>query len=235
MIVRRQYHIEQCILLLITRLEDEKKIRKILDRFRLPIYYQCRGEGTANSENLNICGLSGTKRLITFSILPRPLVYDVFSILTNHLCLWQRGRGIAVTIPVTGIQEVIRKILEERKNFTTSDEDKGGFVRMDNKETAYSMILVAANYGYSDEVIHAARKAGAKGGTIIKGRRGGSESVMQFLGVSIQEEQEFMIIIVPRNQRSNVMVEISKACGLKTPAHGVVLSIPVEEILGIEE
>lgn len=234
MIVERKYHIEHRILLLITRMEDEKRINRILEKMRLPIYYQFQGNGTANSEILSLCGLRGTKRLITISILPHSLIKDTFSEMSNNLLLEHKGRGIAVTIPVTGMQDVIRKILEERNDYTNPKKERGEAVEMSDKETAYSMILVAANYGYSDEIINAARKAGAKGGTVIKGRRRGSENVMQYLGVTMQEEQEFTMIVVPRNQKSDVMVEISRVCGLKTDAHGVVLSIPVEDILGIE-
>lgn len=235
MIVERTYHIEHRILLLITRKEDEKKVGKVLEKMQLPIYYQCRGNGTANSEILSICGLQGTKRLITISILPRSLIKDFFSVMSNNLLLEHKGCGIAVTIPVTGMQDVIRKILEERNGYIIPETEKGEVAEMSDKETAYSMILVAANYGYSDEIINAARKAGAKGGTVIKGRRRGSENVMQYLGITMQEEQEFTMIIVPRNKKSNVMVEVSGACGLKSPAHGVVLSIPVEDIIGIEK
>ncbi|EOS38378.1 hypothetical protein C808_02579 [Lachnospiraceae bacterium M18-1] len=235
MIVERKYHIEHRILLLITRMEDEKRVNRILEKMRLPIYYQCRGNGTANSEILSLCGLRGTKRLVTLSILPHSLIKDIFSEMSNNLLLEHKGRGIAVTIPVTGMQDVIRKILEEQNGYTIPEKERGEAVEMSDKETAYSMILVAANYGYSDEIINAAHKAGAKGGTVIKGRRRGSENVMQYLGVTMQEEQEFTMIVVPKNQKSDVMVEISRACGLKTEAHGVVLAVPVEDILGIEK
>lgn len=234
MLIRRQYHIPNRIFLLITRIEDEKKIGKIFDYLRIPIYYQCRGKGTADSEFLNICGLQGTGRLITISVLSKPLIKEIFSIMSRGLFLERKGRGIAVAIPVTGMQDMVQKILENRDSYKLSKQE-GEFCEMVHNKTAYSMIFVAANYGYSEEIIQTARKAGAKGGTVIKGRRQGSESVMRFLGVTSQEEQEFTIIIVPQNQRTEVMVEISRSCGLKTPAHGIVLSIPVEEILGMEE
>ena len=163
------------------------------------------------------------------------MIDAVFSSLTKHLLLERKGGGIAVTIPVTGIQDVIYKILAERSGCEISGEKEREVVKMNAKETAYSMILVAANYGYSDEIIDAARRAGAKGGTIVKGRRRGSESVMQFLGVTMQEEQEFTIMVVPREKKTDVMVEISRTCGLKTSAHGVVLAVPVEDIVGIEK
>lgn len=235
MIVKKESRIGHQILLLITGMEAEKKIERSFEELHLPIYYQCIGEGTASSELLNVCGLCGTKRLVTIAVLPIPLADALFSSMSDHLRLERKGSGIAVTIPVTGIQDIIRKILAEQSGCELFSEKEREVVKMDAKDSAYSMILVAANYGYSDEIIDAARKAGAKGGTIIKGRRRGSESVMQFLGVTMQEEQEFIIMVVPKDKKTDIMVEISRACGLKTSAHGVVLAIPVEDIMGVEK
>lgn len=172
MTVKKESRIGHQILLLITCMEDEKKIEKAFDELRLPIYYQCRGEGTANSEILDICGLRGTKRLITIAVLPIPLIDAVFSSMTKHFLLERKGGGIAVTIPVTGIQDVIYKILAERSGYENSSEEEREVVKM--KETAYSMILVAANYGYSDEIIEAARKPGQRAGLVMKRSQRGS-------------------------------------------------------------
>lgn len=90
------------------------------------------------------------------------------------------------------------------------------------------------SYGYSEEVIEAAHKAGAKGGTVMKGRRKNSAHVSQYMGISLQDEQEFTMVIVPREKKAEIMNAISQSCGLKTPAHGMVLSIPVEDALGLE-
>ncbi len=43
------------------------------------------------------------------------------------------------------------------------------------------------------------------------------------------------MIVVPKDKKTSVMSEISASCGLRTPAHGVVLCIPVEDVLGLEE
>lgn len=234
MIVRMEPRISKRLLLLITRAEEEKRVDRAMERLQLPIFYQLRGQGTAPSELLDLCGLQGTSRTVTLSILPQDLVGCVFQILTQDLLLQRRGGGIAVTVPITGMQDMIRKMLEERGSYAFPDTRKGAQTPMTPKETAYSMILVAANYGYSDEVIDAARSAGARGGTVIRGRRRGSENVLNFLGVSAQEEQEFTMIIVPQEKKSAVMVAVSRTCGLTTPAHGVVLAVPVEEVLGLE-
>ena len=79
------------------------------------------------------------------------------------------------------------------------------------------------------------RSAGAKGGTLLKGRRFGSDEVVRFLRITMLEEQEMVLIIVPQNKKSAVMSAISHECGMKTPARGIVIALPVEEVAGLEE
>lgn len=98
----------------------------------------------------------------------------------------------------------------------------------------FSMIIVTVNQGFSDEIIDTAKAAGAKGGTIIRGRRRGMESAMKFWGISLQEEQDIIFVIVPKTLKKEVMSAICRDHGLNSPAHGVVISVPVEDVLGLE-
>ena len=73
------------------------------------------------------------------------------------------------------------------------------------------------------------------GGTILKGRRQNSERISRKLGISMQEEEEFVVIVTPREKKAAVMNAISDACGLRTDAHGIIVSLPVDEVIGLEE
>ena len=65
------------MLLAITRPEEEKKLEAIFDAVHVPILYQCRGQGTAPSELLDIFGLGGTTWLITIGLLPKFAVKEL--------------------------------------------------------------------------------------------------------------------------------------------------------------
>ena len=57
MMIRKEKHIHQRIVVLVTRTEDEHKLCKTLEGLHMPIiYYQFRGQGTASSELLDIIG-----------------------------------------------------------------------------------------------------------------------------------------------------------------------------------
>ena len=86
------------ILISITSTQSEKLLKKCFDALRIPIFYQCRAQGTAPSEILDILGMRESARLITVSFLPRFSVPAVFEAMENEAaasysrCLSQASR-----------------------------------------------------------------------------------------------------------------------------------------------
>lgn len=96
----------------------------------------------------------------------------------------------------------------------------------------YHLLWVSVASGHSDDVVNAAREVGARGGTVLHGRRIGEDTV-SYLGFDGQEEQDFVMIIIPADKKAAVMQAIVESCGLNTPAKGVVVSLPVEDAVGL--
>ena len=222
------------IVIAITREEDEKKLAEVLDSMNVSISFQLRGKGTAPSEMMDIFGLSGTTRVITFAILAKFQAVPLFEVMRRQLFFHQKGGGIAITVPIIGLQSHVLQMLNEEARADVEETMKGDEKEMREK-SEYTLICVSVGNGYSDDVIDAARDAGAKGGTIIKGRRRGSERANQLFGISIQEEQEFIMIVVPREKKNEIMSAITKVCGLGTDAHGIVISVPVDDVMGLAD
>ena len=223
------------LLVLITRAEDDRRLEELLEELAFPVLYQCRGKGTAPSEMLDIFGLSGTARQLTAGLLPKSAVKEVFAAVRRTLCVHQRGRGIAVTIPVTALQAPVLDLLRDGTASRGAKESEEGAMAFMGESSGYAVIWASVASGFSDDVVDAARSAGAKGGTVLKGRRRNSERAGQHLGLSVQEGQEFVMIVAPKEKKSAIMSAICSACGLRTAAHGTVLSLPVEDVLGLEE
>lgn len=57
------------------------------------------------------------------------------------------------------------------------------------------LIVTIVNRGYSDEVMDAAREAGAQGGTILYSRGAGVHETETFFGIPIQPEKELVLIL----------------------------------------
>lgn len=218
----------------ITHEEDQKKLEEVFDSMDVPVCFQFRGKGTAPSEMMDIFGLRGTTRLLTGAFLPKSQVKPLFEMMNRQLSFRHRGGGIAITVPITGMQSSVLQLLNDEDRDEIEKTLKGDESEMKEK-SEYSLIWVSVASGYSDEVVDAARNAGAKGGTVMKGRRRSSERVSHHFGISMQEEQDFVMIVVPREKKNDTMAAIMNVCGLQTKAHGVVWALPVEEVMGLAD
>ena len=100
-------------------------------------------------------------------------------------------------------------------------------------ENEYAMIMAIVNQGFSEEVMDAARPMGASGGTVFHSRRIGNEEAMKFWGIRIQEEREVVLILVKKENKLPIMQAICQQCGMQSEAHGIVFSLPVDGIIGL--
>ena len=101
---------------------------------------------------------------------------------------------------------------------------------MENKG---ELIVAIINKGYSDLVMDAAKKAGAKGGTIFNAHGTGNKEIEQYFGVPIHPEKEMVFIIVDKKIKDDVLLNIYKVAGLETKGQGIVFSLPVEDMMGL--
>lgn len=217
------------LLLSVTQAEDEHRVVEVLQKNGIPLCFEARAKGTAPSELLDAIGLGGTTRVLTAGLLPRTRVPAVFDAINKALAYHKRGAGIAVTLPLTGVQNSILQLTAPEGAEPTDDKEKQVM-----KEHPYALLWISVKAGHGDEAVDAARKAGARGGTVLKGSRCSSETASSFLGISIREEQDLVMIVLPAETKPAVMSALTTACGLNTPAHGVVVSMPVDEVMGLE-
>lgn len=96
----------------------------------------------------------------------------------------------------------------------------------------YELITVIANEGRTDDVMNAARKAGAAGGTVLHGKGTGRESEQMFFNVSIASEKEVVLIVAKAEQKTEIMQAILREAGPGTHANAIVFSMPVSETAG---
>ncbi len=102
---------------------------------------------------------------------------------------------------------------------------------MDNHE--HELIICIVNNGFTDLVMDAARKQGAKGGTIFHGRGTGNPDMEKFFGISISPEKEIVIILVTNDIKEVVLKAVNKAAGLETNGKGIAFSMPVSDVVGV--
>ncbi|MBR5818339.1 MAG: P-II family nitrogen regulator [Clostridia bacterium] len=99
----------------------------------------------------------------------------------------------------------------------------------------HEVILCIVNEGYSDDVMDAAKRAGARGGTILHGRGTANKESEQFFNIPITPEKDMVMLLVSSKIKDGVLHEIYKSAGLATPGQGIAFAIEVSGVAGVKE
>ena len=89
------------------------------------------------------------------------------------------------------------------------------------------MIQVICENGYADDIMDAARKQGAKGGTVIKGHGTARADDTKFFGYPITAEKEVLVIIEEKTKAEKIIDAIDSLPFLKQKGKAVIFSLPV--------
>ena len=92
----------------------------------------------------------------------------------------------------------------------------------------HQLIVCIVNAGFSQNVMEAARSAGARGGSIIRGRGSANPEAEEFFNITVQPDKEVVLILVPNDIKDAVMTAVYKNSGLTTDGQGIAFSLPVE-------
>lgn len=101
------------------------------------------------------------------------------------------------------------------------------------KSFRFDLLIAVCNQGYAEEVMQAARKAGAGGGTIVHAKGTANQYTEKFFGITLSEEKEIVLIVTRNTDRDRIMDAIKTEAGIASDAHTIVFSLPVENVAGI--
>jgi len=196
----------------------------------LGLGYQLRfiGHGTASSEMLDILGLGSTEKDIVLSFGTEDAVAKAVRDFSESLSS-QSYRGIMMLASPSALSRLTAAVL----NMHTSENSEGKDTVSMKNEHQHSLILIAVNQGYTDQVMQTARRAGATGGTVIRARLADAESESQFHGIALQEEREIVAILAPDSIRDQLMNDVNAAWGARTEAQGILCAVPVDRAFKI--
>ena len=102
-------------------------------------------------------------------------------------------------------------------------------------EKKYEAIFCVINAGFSDDVMFAARKAGAAGGTVLKGRGTAPLEAEKLFKITVQPEKEIVMLLVPEEIKDAVLRELYQSVGLGNAGQGIIFSMPVDRALALSD
>ena len=208
------------LLTIVTEMGSEDKFINVLKGFEINSFTLTRALGTASPSLMDYFGLNEVKKQIVMCIIPEYLEYDICTVLKE--LLKYPGAGVAYSIPITASNKFLQDKFKNNKEVIHMDKS--------NK----SLIFTIVTEGYFEEVMNAAKKSGATGGTLIRGRGLQAKEATKILGISIDPEKEIVMIIVDNDIKIKVMEAINKKVGLNTAGKGICFSILVDSALGFK-
>ena len=97
----------------------------------------------------------------------------------------------------------------------------------------HEVIFCIVNAGFAEEVMDAARKFGARGGTVIRARGTANAEAEKLFNIAIQPEKEIVMILVETKIKTDILHALYKAVGLNTPGQGIAFTMPVDNAIGL--
>ncbi len=197
--------------------------------------FVCHGKGTATKDIYEVLGLGENHKQIVLSLIKEANWTKLRGLFVTRFAISDWSRGVACVIKIDSLCGVSAyKMLTNNRGLKEE-----GVAPMVNdqiqKKGDYEVVMVIVNDGYTDLVMDAARKAGAKGGTIITARGTGNKDIEKFFGVVITPEKQVVVILVPKKIKDDVIEGIYKEAGINTKGQGIAFAMPASDVVGIVE
>lgn len=176
---------------------------------------------------LAMLGLTDTEKEIIFTLCSDQELPAVISALHGAPDLCKKVPGVGFVI---GVERFFRAGARTAA-VNSQNLQKGMEENMDKQACAYTHQLICAiiNAGFADDLMLAAREAGATGGTIVKARGTGREEDGSFFGITVMPEKEILMIVAKTEGAPPILKAIRGCPCLQDPGVGIVFCMPAED------
>ncbi len=216
------------VLLSIVEQGSGKKLINDLKNMNIKINLQTVGFGTAPTEMMDIFGLGTNDKDVIISLGSKNDVKEMVSKFGEASQSLSKYGGLTIVLDLLASSRVLCEILNFGGNQSLEKEN----INMQNEHQT-NLIVIAVNQGFSEDVMQVARKAGATGGTVIKGRLADVEQFAEFINAKADEEREILFILAPSKVSKQIMEDVNGSFGLTSPANGIIFALPTEKAFKI--
>ena len=214
--------------------EDELRLTEIINECATAVHFSGVGHGTARNSYMNFFGLGEIEKRMTMSLIPAALEHSILSALGHGLKLYLVGRGIAFTVPLSGISSIINGAITS--GVDKADKPTGRRAPISKKketETMHELVIAVVNTKYTDVAIEAARAAGATGATVFHTKSINNSRAEQSIGTTISPETDSIFFLTTLEYKTQIMEAVRDSAGLKTEGGAIIFSLPVDDLVGI--
>ncbi len=98
----------------------------------------------------------------------------------------------------------------------------------------FKLIIALIEDAHSDEIMEAARNAGATGATLVSQARGeGVEVAKTFLGLTLEKQCDMLLFLVEEHLSRAILETIEDVGNLEEKGRGIAFQLDVEDAVGV--
>ena len=199
-------------------------LEDICEELSLPLNVTLHGHGTAVQSMLDLLGIESTEKRVIMTVANPEKTRKFIKEMRRQVYIGIPGHGIIMAVPIKSVGggktlAYLNNGEQQPARYTPELSDR------------YELIVIVANEGRTDQVMNAARAAGATGGTVLHGKGTGSQN-KKFYNVSIAAEKEVILMVAPSDRKAAIMQSVLHHAGPDSDAGAVLFSLPVSEVAG---
>ncbi len=172
------------------------------------------GEGTVRSKVLEQLGLNQTQKELVLIPVNKEQDEKLHSEVAKKFEFSKKNNGISFSIP-------FKRWTKESKKISLVEES-----------IDYSLLMVIVDQGKHNDIITVARRAEARGGTVIHGRGQGIPQETYF-PISLEPQKDTVLIVVHKSIKDKVSHAIKEHIDVANS--GKMIALPVVKTTGIFE
>jgi len=181
------------------------------------------GKGTVRNRLLEFLSLTQVRREIVIMICDNNSVTKALEKLNKIFQFEKSYHGIAFSISLNSVLGT----RECKSDDIIMKEERGV------ENSMYKAIFTIVDKGKGESVMDAAKKAGAKGGTIINGRGSGIHETEVLFSMPIEPEKEIVMILAENQLVNDIVSSIRDNLKIDEPGKGIMFILDVNKTYGL--
>lgn len=206
----------------ISDVHQHKKMKEVLSICHIPGATIISGRGAVPSMILNLLGMDSTRKEIILMVTPEEEMRALHENFCDKMQLSKKGHGICFSLPLNytlGVNYLVGK--------EAVDEE--------GEESMYELAVIIVDRNKGEDIIHAAREAGAKGATILHGRGAGAYRAEKFFNLDIEPEKEVVLFVLEKTKTKGILEALKKVVDFAQPNSGIFFTAPLNAVNGLLE
>ena len=204
----------------VVNIGDAPKVFKAAKQYGVKNGLVCIGKGTAHSRILELLKINEVRKEIVTMVVGSEAAAEAIKGISKDMAFEKPHHGIAFSYSLSEFADGINNY---------ENNTKGGEV----KNSMYKAIYAVVDKGKAEDVIEAANKAGARGGTIINARGSGIHETHKLFSIEIEPEKDQVMIIAKSELKDAIVEAIKTNQKIDEPGNGMLFVLDVNEAYGL--